>query len=84
MNTVFPKNFAFAINILKFSNQDYWNRKTEKCEPIKCPDGYVGDFQPNCSFKPKCPAEFPGNLFSQFLPCNQNSNLSFVFCFSKR
>lgn len=41
------------------------------CKKIKCPIGWEGDYQPNCQYKQKCPADKTGvwpNCVSQYCP----------------
>lgn len=41
------------------------------CKRMKCPDGWEGDYQPNCQLKPKCPKDKVGvwpNCISKYCP----------------
>lgn len=33
-----------------------------ECVRVKCPPGFVGEWQPDCVSVPKCPTEYPGKL----------------------
>lgn len=49
----------------------FTNGEPPNCKKIKCPDGWEGDYQPNCRITPKCPKDKDGkwpNCVSRYCP----------------
>lgn len=77
-NCYIPKPYVGCANGLIGNPPDcykpcpqYYYGRDPNCTRIRCPNGWEGEYQPDCKFTPQCPPERPGvwpNCWSMYCP----------------